>query len=66
MAIVSTAEAITVPDDADDAALEKYRLLIEERLNWVHERAYAIIDKKIKIPNKTPGTSAGKDRGGRG
>ena len=45
MAIVST-DPVVVPADADDAAMEKCRLLIQERLDWVHERGYAIVDRK--------------------
>jgi lysophospholipid acyltransferase (LPLAT)-like uncharacterized protein len=45
MAIVST-EPVAVPADADDAALEQCRLLVQQRLNWVHERGYEIVDCK--------------------
>jgi lysophospholipid acyltransferase (LPLAT)-like uncharacterized protein len=45
IAIVST-DAILVPPDADDAMMEHCRQLVEQRLNWVHERAYAIVDGK--------------------
>jgi lysophospholipid acyltransferase (LPLAT)-like uncharacterized protein len=45
MAIVST-EPVTVPPDAGDDAMEQCRLLVQERLNWVHERAYELVDRK--------------------
>jgi lysophospholipid acyltransferase (LPLAT)-like uncharacterized protein len=45
IAIVST-DPIVVPPNADDDTMEKCRLLVEERLNWVHERAYSIVDRK--------------------
>jgi lysophospholipid acyltransferase (LPLAT)-like uncharacterized protein len=45
IAIVST-DPIFVPCEADDAAMERCRLLVEQRLNWVHERAYGIVDRK--------------------
>jgi hypothetical protein len=45
MAIVST-EPVVVPADADDAAMEQCRLLVQQRLNWVHERGYEIVDCK--------------------
>jgi lysophospholipid acyltransferase (LPLAT)-like uncharacterized protein len=47
IAIVST-DPIIVPADADDDTLERCRLLVEHRLNWVHERAYGIVDRKKK------------------
>jgi lysophospholipid acyltransferase (LPLAT)-like uncharacterized protein len=45
IAIVTT-EPIVVPSDADDATMEKCRLLVQQRLNWVHERGYMIVDGK--------------------
>lgn len=39
-------EAIYVPRDADDAALEKARQFVEHELNRVTARAYAIADRK--------------------
>jgi lysophospholipid acyltransferase (LPLAT)-like uncharacterized protein len=45
IAIVST-DPIIVPHDADDDTMEQCRLLVEQRLNWVHERAYGIVDRK--------------------
>jgi lysophospholipid acyltransferase (LPLAT)-like uncharacterized protein len=45
IAFVST-DPIRVPPDADDATLEKYRLLVQQRLDWVHERGYIIVDGK--------------------
>lgn len=45
IAIVST-DPVMVPPDADDAAMEDYRLLVQQRLDWVHDRAYAIVDGK--------------------
>ena len=38
------AQPIRVPEDADDAALETHRLLLEERLNAATNRAYEIVD----------------------
>jgi lysophospholipid acyltransferase (LPLAT)-like uncharacterized protein len=52
IAIVSTAP-IFVPPHADDDTLEQCRLLVQQRLNWVHERAYGIVDRKK--PHATPG-----------
>jgi lysophospholipid acyltransferase (LPLAT)-like uncharacterized protein len=45
IAIVST-DPIVVPPDAGDETLEQCRLLVQERLNWVHERAYELVDPK--------------------
>jgi lysophospholipid acyltransferase (LPLAT)-like uncharacterized protein len=45
IAIVA-ADPVLVPPDADDATLEKCRLLVEQRLDWVHERGYEIVDGK--------------------
>jgi lysophospholipid acyltransferase (LPLAT)-like uncharacterized protein len=45
IAIVSS-DPILVPRDADDATLEKFRLLVQQRLNWVHDRGYMIVDGK--------------------
>jgi lysophospholipid acyltransferase (LPLAT)-like uncharacterized protein len=45
IAIVSS-DPILVPPDADDATLENCRLLVQQRLNWVHERGYMIVDGK--------------------
>jgi lysophospholipid acyltransferase (LPLAT)-like uncharacterized protein len=45
IAIVST-DPIIVPPDADGDTLEQCRLLVEQRLNRVHERAYMIVDGK--------------------
>jgi len=39
------AEPIIVPPDADDAALEAARVLLEDRLNAATRRAYEIVDK---------------------
>lgn len=50
MAIVSTPEPVMVPADADAAALEQCRLLVQQRLNWVHERGYEIVDRKKGQP----------------
>jgi lysophospholipid acyltransferase (LPLAT)-like uncharacterized protein len=45
IAIVST-DPVIVPPDADDDVMEQYRLLVQQRLNWVHERAHGIVDRK--------------------
>jgi lysophospholipid acyltransferase (LPLAT)-like uncharacterized protein len=45
MAIVATAP-IVVPADADDATMERCRLLVEQGLIRVHDRAYEIVDHK--------------------
>lgn len=45
MAIVS-ADPIIVPPDADDAMMEQCRMMVQQRLEWVHERAYMIVDGK--------------------
>jgi len=39
-------EAVRVPADADDAALEAARALLEDRLNAATKRAYAIVDRR--------------------
>ena len=44
-AIVST-EPITVPPNADEDMMERCRLLVQQRLVQVHERAYEILDRK--------------------
>lgn len=59
MAIVTT-DPIVVPTDADD---EHYRLMIQERLDWVHERGYAIVDRKVPGKNIA---AANKGAAGRG
>jgi lysophospholipid acyltransferase (LPLAT)-like uncharacterized protein len=43
IAIVAS-DPVLVPHDADDAALEKCRLLVQQRLDWVHTRGYEIVD----------------------
>jgi lysophospholipid acyltransferase (LPLAT)-like uncharacterized protein len=43
IAIVA-ADPILVPHNADDATMEKCRLLVQQRLDWVHTRAYEIVD----------------------
>jgi lysophospholipid acyltransferase (LPLAT)-like uncharacterized protein len=43
-------EAIFVPRDADDAALETARRQVESELNLVTARAYAIADRKGSLP----------------
>jgi len=45
---VAVGEPIRVPPDADDATVERLRRLVEERLNAVTERAYAIVDGRAK------------------
>ncbi len=40
-------EPITVPRDADDAALEAARRLLEDRLNAATARAYELVDRRI-------------------
>jgi len=40
------AEGITVPPDADDAALESARQMVEKELNRITARAYEIADRK--------------------
>jgi hypothetical protein len=40
------AEGITVPPDADDAALESARQMVENELNRITARAYEIADRK--------------------
>jgi lysophospholipid acyltransferase (LPLAT)-like uncharacterized protein len=39
------AEPLSVPSDADEAALEAARRLLEERLNAATQRAYDIVDR---------------------
>ena len=39
-------EAVRVPADADDAALEAARQLLEDRLNAATKRAYEIVDRR--------------------
>jgi lysophospholipid acyltransferase (LPLAT)-like uncharacterized protein len=39
------AEAVSVPHDADDTALEAARCLLEHRLNTATQRAYELVDK---------------------
>jgi hypothetical protein len=41
-----TGDPITVPRDADDAALEAARRLVESELNGATTRAYEIADGK--------------------
>jgi lysophospholipid acyltransferase (LPLAT)-like uncharacterized protein len=45
IAIVA-AEPVEVPPDADDATMEQCRLQVQQRLDWVHERAYLLVDGK--------------------
>jgi lysophospholipid acyltransferase (LPLAT)-like uncharacterized protein len=42
--VIVADDPIRVPQDADDAALESYRLEVEARLNRATERAYALVD----------------------
>jgi len=51
MAIVF-GEAIRVPRDADENALEGYRREVERGLNAVVERAYAIVDRGNKVVDR--------------
>ncbi len=44
------AEGITVPADADEAALESARQLVENELNRITARAYEIVDRKRNAP----------------
>jgi len=37
-------EPLSVPSDADDAALENARRLLEDRLNTATRRAYQLVD----------------------
>jgi hypothetical protein len=39
------AEPLTVPRDADDAAIEEARQLLEARLNAATQRAYDMVDR---------------------
>jgi lysophospholipid acyltransferase (LPLAT)-like uncharacterized protein len=48
IAIVST-DPVLVPHDADDATMEKCRLLVQQRLDWVHARGYEIVDGKKRV-----------------
>ena len=41
------AEPLSVPSDADEAALEAARRLLEERLNAATRRAYDIVDRTV-------------------
>ncbi len=47
---VVVSEAIYVPRDADDAALEAARQRVENELNRATARAYAIADRKGSLP----------------
>ena len=51
MAIVF-GNAIRVPKDADDAALERYRQDVERGLNAVVDRAYAIVDGTARVRDR--------------
>lgn len=41
---ITTSDPLTVPADADDAAMERCRQQLEDALNAATERAYAIVD----------------------
>jgi lysophospholipid acyltransferase (LPLAT)-like uncharacterized protein len=45
VAIVST-DAVLVPRDADDSTMEQCRVMLEQRLRKVTDRAYEIVDRK--------------------
>ncbi|RBP07382.1 hypothetical protein DFR50_12727 [Roseiarcus fermentans] len=45
-AVVVAGEAIVVPPDADDAAMEAARLAVQQGLDEVHARAYALVGAK--------------------
>jgi len=45
VAIVSS-DPVLVPVDADDATMEECRVLVEQRLTEVTDRAYEIVDRK--------------------
>ena len=41
--VVAVGQAVTVPADADDAAMEVLRVQLEASLNEVNRRAYALV-----------------------
>lgn len=43
--VVAVGQAVTVPADADDAAMETLRVQLEANLNEVNRRAYAIVGR---------------------
>jgi lysophospholipid acyltransferase (LPLAT)-like uncharacterized protein len=43
------AEGITVPPDADNAALESARQMVEKELNRITARAYEIADRQGNV-----------------
>ena len=46
VAIVSTTIPVLVPPDADDATMEQCRVMLEQGLRQVTDRAYEIVDRK--------------------
>jgi len=44
-------EPLMVPADADDAMMEQCRVMVEQRLGQVTERAYRIVDRKDRHAN---------------
>jgi lysophospholipid acyltransferase (LPLAT)-like uncharacterized protein len=44
--VIVSADPITVPPDADDAVMEQCRLMVQQRLGEVTDRAYEIVDRK--------------------
>jgi lysophospholipid acyltransferase (LPLAT)-like uncharacterized protein len=54
MAIVAS-DPVLVPHDADDAVMEKCRITVQQRLDWVHARAYEIVDGRKKASSRRIG-----------
>jgi lysophospholipid acyltransferase (LPLAT)-like uncharacterized protein len=50
-------EPVHVPREADAAALEGYRLTVEQELDRVHERAYALVGSKDPGAKNSSGTA---------
>jgi hypothetical protein len=67
VAIVAS-DPVLVPHDADDATLEKCRLLVQQRLDWVHTRGYEIVDGKKGATGRRIGdmSPAGQSLGDQG
>jgi lysophospholipid acyltransferase (LPLAT)-like uncharacterized protein len=45
-------EPVVVPADADDAMMEQYRAMLEQRLGQVTQRAYDIVDRNDGVDRK--------------
>lgn len=56
--VIATAEPVEVPSDASDTEMERLRGLLEERLNEVTRRAYAIVGRSDAVADSVSARQA--------